>query len=296
MDALDVLAVTVRRWYVFLTIVLLSVFAGLALAQDRTPTYAATGDFAVIYRPDSILRPGQPDPRQQNPMSNNGLLKASIVADLRSAQSQKELGADGVVGTDPSTAPDGSSFALVTERNSDTVTVEAYGADKDQVAAVVQGVLAAAADRATEIQDRVGAPADGRLTTFVTLPTQVVQLPPASGTKLLVGVVGVGVITGAALSLLVDTALRKRRLRREQTEADGEGEGEAADGGAAGNGQAASAPPVAGSGPSKRKRKAQRPAGPVQPQARPTAGGGSTGSEREQGASAGARSGTSASR
>lgn len=219
MDALDVLLVAARRWYVFLSVVLLSVFAGLGLAQERQPTYAATGDFAVIYRHPAELKPNQADPRLANPLTQDNLLKTAIVADLRSAQSQAELAAPGVLGTDPSTAPDGSRFTLVTDRASVTVTVRAYGPDRADVLRTVRAVLTASSQRAAALQDRVGAPEAGRLTTFITLPAQVVTIPPASAMKLLIGVIGVGVVTGAALSLLVDRLMTRRRLRRAAVEA-----------------------------------------------------------------------------
>lgn len=215
MDALDVLLVCLRRWYVLLTIMLVALLAGLSLARDRAPIYAASGDFAVIYRPVAPLRPGEVDPRQANPMAagNGQLLKQALVNDLGSPRTQEALGAPTVLGTSPSTTPNGSRFAVVTNRNDDTVSIQTWGPSRQAVEDTVNAALAASATKAKEIQDRVGAPANGRLTTFVTLPTQVVELPPQSKIKLLLGTLAVGLLVGASLSLIFDRMMTRRRAR-----------------------------------------------------------------------------------
>lgn len=215
MDTLDVVRVCLRRWYIFGVMLIVAFGASRGLVNERVPVYASTGNFAVIYRPPTDVRPDAPDPRDANPLAAGGgaLLKQSIVNDLRSANSQRELAPQTVMGTDPSTPPDGSRFAVETAQNSATVTISAWGADKAEVRGTVTGVLAAAAKRAKTIQDSVGAPATGRLTTFVTLPTQTTELPPPSRIKLIIAVMGVGAIAGAALSLLFDRLMTKRALR-----------------------------------------------------------------------------------
>jgi hypothetical protein len=235
-DTLDVAKVCVRRWYVFALLLLLAMYAGLSLTAERKPVYMATGNFAVIYRAPSNLKPTDPDPRQENPLAAGGgqLLKQSIVNDLQSANSQRELAPPTTSGTSPSDPPDGSRFALTTTRDSATVTVTAFSQDEATVQQTVDRVLSMAAKRAKAIQDSVGAPAPSRLATFVTLPTQTTVLPPPSRMKLIIGVMAVGAIAGAGLSLLIDRLLTKRqegldrrekpsvwrRLRRRRRNAD----------------------------------------------------------------------------
>ena len=48
-DALDVLKVCLRRWYVVLPVVLLSLAAGIGLALQQKPTYTAFGSYALVY-------------------------------------------------------------------------------------------------------------------------------------------------------------------------------------------------------------------------------------------------------
>lgn len=216
MDTLDVARVCLRRWYVFGYVLLVAFAASLGLGNERQPVYMSTGNFAVIYRATESPKPDQPDPRELNPLAAGGgsLLKQSIVNDLRSGQSQRALAGPEVKGAGPSDPPDDSRFNVETATNSATVTITAFGLDRNMVHTTVDRVLAAAAGRAKSIQDSVGAPTSGRLTTFVTLPTQTTELPPPSKVKLMIGVMAVGAIAGAALSLLFDQLMTKRKQRR----------------------------------------------------------------------------------
>lgn len=219
MDTLDVLRICVKRWFVFLPILLLAYYASQSLSSDRQPVYSATGSFAVIYHPTTALKPGQADPRQLNPLAAGGgsLLKQALLTDLRSPGTQRQLAAPGVSGTSPSTAADGSLFEVTSTATSATVGIATYGPSQDAVAGTVNRVLAASSAKARQMQDRAGAPAAGRLDTFVTLPTQTTVLPPASKLKLVIAIMAAGLIAGAGLSLLVDRLLSKWRLRRAKT-------------------------------------------------------------------------------
>ncbi|EWT05295.1 hypothetical protein N864_02170 [Intrasporangium chromatireducens Q5-1] len=215
MDALDVARVCVRRWYVFLTMVGLATFAGLGLMPEGHPVYNATGNFAVVYQGPAV-KPGQADPRAANPLaaSNGLLLRQSIVNDLNSPKSQAELAPADLMGTAPSDTPDGSRFSVVTQRNSENVTVQTYGPDPARVSGTVTAILKAAENRAMALQDRARAPKNSRLSVFVTLPAQTVEIPPASKLKLVLSLAAVGILAGAGLSLLLDRLLTKRRARR----------------------------------------------------------------------------------
>jgi hypothetical protein len=219
MDTLDVLRICVKRWFVFLPILLLAYYASQSLSSDRQPVYSATGSFAVIYHPTTALKPGQADPRQLNPLAAGGgsLLKQALLTDLRSPGTQRQLAAPGVSGTSPSAAADGSLFAVTSTATSATVGIATYGPSQEAVAGTVNRVLAASASKARQMQDRAGAPAAGRLDTFVTLPTQTTVLAPASKLKLVIAVMAAGLIAGAGLSLLLDRLLSKWRPRRGKT-------------------------------------------------------------------------------
>jgi hypothetical protein len=92
--------------------------------------------------------------------------------------------------------------------------VETWSKDPESARATVDTVLNAAPDRLIAIQERVGAPRQSYFTAFVTLPTQVEELPGTSTLKLLIALTGVGVLAGAALSLVVDRLITSARVRR----------------------------------------------------------------------------------
>ena len=65
-------------------------------------------------------------------------------------------------------------------------------------AAVVQAVLKAAPQGAQQAQERAGAPELSRYTAFVTAATQTEELAPPSPVKLLLTLVAIGTMAGAA--------------------------------------------------------------------------------------------------
>ena len=79
---------------------------------------------------------------------------------------------------------------------------------------VVDRVIEAAPAFTDELQDRAGAPEEGRYQPFILAPTQVDALPSTSGAKLVVAVMGVGLLMGAAWSIVADRTLRHLQRRR----------------------------------------------------------------------------------
>ena len=59
-----------------------------------------------------------------------------------------------------------------------------------------------------------GHPVASHFTAFLTAPTQTGELPPQSSAKLLLTVLAIGAVAGAALSLLVDRLFPKRSKGR----------------------------------------------------------------------------------
>ena len=111
----------------------------------------------------------------------------------------------------------GSSLAVTLPMD----VVQAFGLQKGQeVEAVVDRVLKAAPAIADELQSRAGAPAVVRYEPFVLAPTQVDELPATSTMKLVIAVMGVGGLVGAAWSIVADRLLRRRRRPAEPEDAD----------------------------------------------------------------------------
>ena len=214
MDALDVLKVCLRRWYVVLPIVLLSLAAGLGLASQQKPTYTAVGSYALVYHSPAHIKEGE-DPTEPNPLATNDavVLGEALIADFMSGASQGTLGGVGNSGTAPREPKDGTSYTVDLPEGSQSYLVQTWGKDPESLRGVVNSVLAAAPERAAQIQDRAGAPKKSQYTTFVTGSTQLTRLPSTSTTKLIVAMLGVGILAGSALSLVVDRLARSRKAR-----------------------------------------------------------------------------------
>lgn len=214
MDALDVLKVCLRRWFVMLPILALALGAGYGLASQQKPTYTALGNYALVFQGTvTDLR----DPRTANPIAANGgmLLGEALSAELMSIDAQAEYG-NGNSGVEPGEADLGTAYTVSRPDNAQSYVVQTWGQDPEAVRATIDAVLESAPVRAVEIQERVGAPKRSQLTAFVTLPTQVSVLRSTSTLKLMIALGGVGLLAGAALSLVVDRmmARRNQRVRR----------------------------------------------------------------------------------
>jgi hypothetical protein len=213
-DALDVLKVCLRRWYVAVPVVLLSVAAGLGLAHQQKPTYTAFASYALVYHNPGTSPQGR-EPQEKNPLAPEGarLLGEALIADFMSGASQATFGGVGHSGTAPGEAKDGTSYSVTLPDYSSTYMIQTWGTDPEGLRIVVDSVLSAAPVRAALIQDRAGAPKPSHSKVFVTGQTQVTQLPATSGLKLVIALLGVGIMAGSALSLVIDRLLRSRKSR-----------------------------------------------------------------------------------
>jgi hypothetical protein len=214
-DALDVLKVCLRRWYVVLPVVLLSLAAGIGLASQQKPIYTAFGSYALVYHSSGNTKDGR-DPTERNPLATNGavVLGEALIADFMSGASQATFGGVGNSGTAPREPEDGTSYSVsLPDDGSQSYVVQTWGTDPESLRRVVESVLAAAPLRAAQIQDRAGAPVRSQYTTFVTGSAQLTKLPLTSTPKLIVAMLGVGILAGSALSLVVDRLARSRKDR-----------------------------------------------------------------------------------
>ena len=164
--------------------------------------------------PRQIIKEGR-DPTAPNPLATDGaaVLGEALVADFMSGASQAAFGGVGNSGTAPREPEDGSSYSVSLPDGSQSYVVQTWGTDPESLRRVVGSVLLAAPLRAAQIQDRAGAPERSQYTTFVTGSAQLTKLPSTSTPKLIVAVLGVGILAGSALSLVVDRLLRSRKDR-----------------------------------------------------------------------------------
>ena len=155
---------------------------------------------------------------ERNPLGtdDDALVGAALEAQLNSRETQRELGNGTTRGWGPGEVDDGSAYSVGIPQFETTYEVRAWGTDEGEVRDVVNRVIEAASGIVDELQTRAGAPEAVRYEPFVLAPTQVDELPPTAGTKLVIAVMGVGVLVGAAWSIVADRLLRRRTTRSPQ--------------------------------------------------------------------------------
>jgi hypothetical protein len=210
-DSLDVIKVCLRRWYIFLPLLLLAAGAGIGLSKQVKPTYRATGSYAFLY-PNTEAITATSDPRNRNPLvtqGNTALLGEAVQANLSSEIVENALG-----GNNRGYAPDGTPtqahYTVTLPLQSASYVVQTWAETQQEAADVVKAVLQAAPKAAKDVQTAAAAPDNSHFTAFVTAATQTEELPPQSPAKLLLTVLAIGAVAGAALSLLVDRLFPSR--------------------------------------------------------------------------------------
>ena len=214
MDALDILKVCLRRWYIMLPILFGAAGVSLQLVQAEQTTFTAYASYGLIQseRSPSDVNGATADP---NPLGANdgALIGAALEAQLNSREAQTKLGTDKTRGWGPGEVENGSSYVVRIPPYESSYEVRAWGEDETAVRDVVNRVLGAAPGMADELQDRAGAPSSGRYEPFIFAATQADQQPSASGIKLVVAVMGIGVLMGAVWSIVADRILRQLESR-----------------------------------------------------------------------------------
>ena len=259
MDAVDILKICLRRWYVMLPILLGAAGVSYQLVQSQETTYTAAASYGLVQpRLTSGTATGERNPLGTD---DSALVGAALEAQLNSRVTQQQLGSDETRGWGPGEADDGSSYSVEIPMFETTYEVRAWGSDDREVQEVVDRVLEAAPGIADELQSRAGAPEAVRYEPFVLAPTQVDALPATSALKLVIAVMGVGVLVGAAWSIVADRLLRRRRTSITSDRAAGA----AASGRSGAQGAvpatAAQPPQQTGRGRQKAARQAKRPPG-----------------------------------
>lgn len=188
------------------------------LMQLQETTYTAATSYGLV---QPQLASGTSVTGQQNPFGPEGsaLVGAALEAQLNSRQTQQELGSPATRGWGPGEAENDSAYAVKIPQFETTYEVRAWGGDKEAVRAVVDRVIEAAPRIANDLQTRAGAPPGVRYEPFVLAPTQVDVLPPTSGVKLVIAVMGVGMLVGAAWSIVADRLLRRPKAMARQAAA-----------------------------------------------------------------------------
>lgn len=209
MDAVDILKICFRRWYVMLPILIGAAGVSYQLIATQETTYTAAASYGLVQpRLTTGLEAGERNPLGTD---DSDLVGAALEAQLNSRVTQQQLGSETTRGWGPGESNNGSSYSVKIPMFETTYEVRAWGSDEQEVQDVVNRVIEAAPGIADELQTRAGAPAAVRYEPFVLAPTQVDALPATSAMKLVIAVMGVGVLVGAAWSIVADRLLRRRR-------------------------------------------------------------------------------------
>lgn len=213
MDAVDILKVCFRRWYVMLPILLAAAGISYQLLESQETTYTAATSYGLV---QPRLPGGTGTIEERNPLGtdDSDLVAAALEAQLNSREAQAELGSDATRGWGPGEVENGSSYSVKIPMFETMHEVRAWGTDEEEVRAVVDRVIEAAPGIVDEIQARAGAPETVRYEPFVLASTQVDVLSSTSGIKLVIAVMGLGVLVGAAWSIVADRLLRNWLPRR----------------------------------------------------------------------------------
>jgi hypothetical protein len=216
-DARDVLRVCVRRWWVMVPVLALAAGSGVGLSTELKPEYFGFGSYALVFAHSNASHSKQADPRAANPLSgrDGALLGEALLSELTTPQLEGSVG--GSNRGWPKGQPDtGLAYRIGVSESSKSFLVETWGDDPSMVAKTVDAVLAEAPLRSKLIQSRAGVQEGSQFTTFVTAPTQVVAVPPQSWVKVLLTLLGIGLIGGATLSVFIDRLIArpKQRTRR----------------------------------------------------------------------------------
>jgi hypothetical protein len=209
-DAVDILKICFRRWYVMLPILIGAAGVSYQLIETQETTYTAAASYGLV---QPRLTAGTPE-AERNPLGSDGsdLVGAALEAQLNSRVTQQQLGSETTRGWGPGESDNGSSYSVKIPMFETTYEVRAYGPDEQAVQDVVNRVIEAAPDIADDLQTRAGASEAVRYEPFVLAPTQVDALPATSALKLVIAVMGVGTLVGAAWSIVADRLLRRRRV------------------------------------------------------------------------------------
>jgi hypothetical protein len=226
-DAVDILKICFRRWYVMLPILIGAAGVSYQLVQTQETTYTAAASYGLV-QPGLTSATGE---LERNPLGSDGsdLVGEALEAQLNSRVTQQQLGSESTRGWGPGESDNGSSYSVKIPLYETTYEVRAYGPDEQEVQDVVNRVIEAAPEIADELQTRAGAPTAVRYEPFVLAPTQVDMLPATSTLKLVIAVMGVGTLVGAAWSIVADRLLRRRRVGEDTAPHDGPAPSDASD-------------------------------------------------------------------
>lgn len=206
MDFWDLTRLLVRRWYVAVPMLLLSVVLTMLTVGQVKPDYIATAYVQLVAPVQGPTKPGQAAPEQRNPWLGQGLQtlgNAAIIKVLDQTVVQ-ELKAAGL----------SDSYTVEMGGTTPMISFEVVGATEQQARETAERVVARFTESVTELQtdDRVSV-ADSIKTRRLDQGTNVEE-SDSKVKRALVAVAGACLLLTAAVTIGSDAWLRRRTRRR----------------------------------------------------------------------------------
>jgi hypothetical protein len=218
MDLWDLTRLLLRRWYFALPILLVSALVAVLMAGSVEPDYRATGNAVLIPAPgdpsDAEARAqNKPITRPNNPWGDlgfNALGQAAILQVMR----QETLAQFRSAGLS-------ESITVQMDIRSPIFIIEAVGTSPAQATATVRAVIKELTDEVAAQQASYGVMAQDTITTRVLTDGSDVETVTSKVKRVLVVIVGLGVLLTMAGTIGIDVLLRWLRSRRRPTGDDG---------------------------------------------------------------------------
>jgi len=208
MDLLGLIMILVRRWYIFLLLVAVTV-GGLAYVYPvLKPDYQATGTL-LLAPPNSQTQLIQSQPTQipVNPLlaTNTGMLGvAATIASLGGSQAERHL-----LATDY-----GLTYTIVVDGHAPVITVQGTAQSDDAVVNGVGVLLAYLRDQLNILQQSLGAPPNQLVTSKVLDAPQTAVVSNSSRNKVALILAFVGFLVACSITFIFDGVLVSLRYRK----------------------------------------------------------------------------------
>lgn len=214
MDLIDVVRSCVRRWYILLPLLLITMWYGHGTYSSAVTVYYSNAviGFAPPSQRIDQAAPGQPVPR-------NGLLDvggANLIANLTALGLRQPSIVERVV--DGGGLPDYSAKVFPVPANSPPVPlimIEETSTDPGRVTKTLELLTAETAATLTALQQQAQVPADQMVISFTVQPPSAPAGGMPSRIRSTIAILGAGVGLSVLVTVLADVALSRRRQRKQ---------------------------------------------------------------------------------
>ena len=220
MDIFSATAAVLRRWYVALPILLVTVFFAVQQYQSVQPTYFTTASSVLLPPPPRAPTPLITDPEDlETPLdpaiaaisSGSKLIRNLVAQNLENPVVRERLEAAGAT----------ALYEVDADDDSPLIEYEVTGDDPGVTALTLEALMVEAASVLASVQQNVGATTDAVYRLQLAAPIlPPVEVAPERNRALIATLVGGGAVA-YFLALLVDGGLAARRTHRERMAADG---------------------------------------------------------------------------